>query len=428
MDAGLLVKTWLVSPPERDDLLSEGADGSALFGHEVVPFPSFPHEWSAGMLAAAGHLTLDLAERLLAHGLGLKDATPYNVLFRGPSPVFIDVLSVERRNPLDATWLPYAQFVRTFILPLLAARDYRLGLGQTFTLRRDGLEPEDLYVLAGALRRLKHPYLALVTLPVLLGRDRGREDPRIYAPGVSDTPDKARFVLAGVLRHLRRSLRASTPDPHRTSAWSNYMATKSYDDVAFTSKERLVRAALVRERPTTVLDLGCNTGHFSLLAAELGARVVAVDRDPVVVDVLHRLAVERRADVLPLVVDISRPTPALGWRNGETPAFLERARGAFDVVLLLALVHHLMVTERIPFEELADLTAELTRGIAIIEYIGPEDPMFRRLLRGRDALFAADAKPRFEGAFRRRFDFVDCENLPGTQRSLYVMQKRPSVT
>jgi SAM-dependent methyltransferase len=392
----------------------------------VVPFPSFPHEWSAGMLAAAGHLTLDLAERLLAHGLGLKDATPYNVLFRGASPVFIDVLSVERRNPLDATWLPYAQFARTFVLPLLAARDYHLGLGQTFTLRRDGMEPEDLYALAGPLRRLRPPYLTLVTLPVLLGR--GREDARTYAPRLSDAPEKARFVLTRVLRHLRRSLRRSTPDPRRTSAWSDYMATKSYDDVAFTSKERFVRAALARARPTTVLDVGCNTGHFALLAAELGARVVAVDRDPVVVDVLHRVVVERRANVLPLVVDISRPTPALGWRNGEAPAFLERARGGFDAVLLLALVHHLMVTERIPPEEIADLAAELTRGIAIVEYIGAEDAMFRRLLRGRDALFAADTQPRFEAAFRRRFDFVESETLPGTQRRLYLMQKRQSVT
>jgi len=423
MDAGMLVRTWPASPEEREDLPRD-PDGGAVFGHERVAFPSYPHEWSAGMLAAAGHLTLDLAERLLPQGLGLKDATPYNVLFRGPAPLFVDLLSVEQRQPRDATWLPYGQFSRTFLLPLLAARDYHLSPGQTFTLRRDGLEPEDLYALAGALRRLHPGYLGLVTLPVLLGR--GRDNGAAYAPRLADSAEKARFVLAAMLRHARRALRRSTPDPQRTSAWSDYMATKTYDDAAFATKERFVRAALEKARPAALLDIGCNTGHFALLAAELGARVVAVDRDPVVIDVLHRLAVQRAADVLPLVVDISRPTPGVGWRNGEAPAFLDRARGAFDAVLLLALVHHLMVTERVPLDEIADLAAELTRGIAVVEYIGADDPMFRRLLRGRDALFAGYSASQFEAAFNRHFDVVSHQTVPGTDRRLYALRKRSS--
>lgn len=420
MEGGVLVRTWPALPEESADLPSE-ADGAVVLAHERVPFPSYPHEWSAGMLAAAGHLTLDLADRLLPQGLGLKDATPYNVLFRGPSPVFVDVLSVERRDPRDSTWLPYAQFSRTFLLPLLAARDYHLSPTHTFTLRRDGLEPEEVYALASPLRRLHPAYLGLVTLPVLLGRG---QDGSAHASRRTDSPEKARFVLGALLDHARRALRKVTPDPQRTSAWSDYMATHSYGDTAFAAKERFVRAALAQARPGAVLDVGCNTGHFALLAAELGARVVAVDRDPVVIDVLHRVAGERRADVLPLVVDISRPTPGVGWRNGECPGFLDRARGGFDAVLLLALVHHLMVSERVPLEEIAALAAELTRGIAIVEYIGPADPMFRRLLRGRDALFADFTVAQFEAAFGRHFDLVEGEPVPGTDRKLYVARKR----
>src|SRR5204862_7399442 len=138
------------------------------------------YEWTPEMLHAAGLLTLDLARELLADGLGLKDATPYNVLFHGPEPVFIDVLSFERREPGDPTWLPYAQFVRTILLPLLANRAYGLGLDQILTTRRDGSEPEEVYRWTKPSQRLRSPYFSLVTMPSLLGGKHKQDDTRIY--------------------------------------------------------------------------------------------------------------------------------------------------------------------------------------------------------------------------------------------------------
>ena len=132
--------------------------GEMLVEHERIDFPSFPYEWTPEMLHAAGALTLELAQAVLRDGLGLKDATPYNVLFRGPEPVFIDVLCFERRDPGDATWLPYAQFVRTFLLPLLANRHFGLALDQILTTRRDGLEPEEVYRWCTPLQRSDPPF------------------------------------------------------------------------------------------------------------------------------------------------------------------------------------------------------------------------------------------------------------------------------
>src|SRR5947207_2576713 len=161
--------------------------GQMILEHERVDFPSYPYEWNPEMLHAAGMLTLDLAQALHADGLGLKDGTPYNVLFRGPEPVFIDVLSFERREPGDATWLPYAQFVRTFLLPLLANRAYGLGLDQVLTTRRDGLEPEEVYRWTSPLQRLRPPYFSLVTMPVWLGGKR-KNDTAIYRKNLLDNP------------------------------------------------------------------------------------------------------------------------------------------------------------------------------------------------------------------------------------------------
>src|SRR5205814_3890270 len=128
------------------------------------------------------------------------------------------------------------------------------------------------------------------------------------------------------------------------------------------------------------------TGHFSAIAARAGASVVAIDYDPVVSGDVWRNARKERLDILPLTVNLTRPTPGLGWLNQECPSFLDRARGAFDAVLMLAVLHHMLVSERIPLDEIIDLAAELTTDSVIIEFIGTDDAMFRRLTRGRDEL------------------------------------------
>ncbi len=163
--SGNLVHTEALSPerlaqalgPEQSGSLRERFPGASFLEHEAIPFPSFPYEWPPEMLHEASALTLGLAEALLQDNLGLKDATPYNVLFRGSRPVFVDVNSVERREPGDATWLAYAQFIRTFLLPLAAAESLGLPLDQSLLGRRDGLEPEDVYRMCGPLRDCTRP-------------------------------------------------------------------------------------------------------------------------------------------------------------------------------------------------------------------------------------------------------------------------------
>lgn len=398
-------------------VLSRG-DG-VLLEHEPVWFPSFPYEWPPEMLHAAARLTLDLAFDLLPHGVGLKDATPYNVLFRGPKPVFIDVLSFERRRPGDPIWLPYGQFLRTFLLPLLAHRSFGLTLNRIFLARRDGLEPDDLYRYAGPLRRISPLYLTGVSLPVWLA---GRAaDDSVYRPK-STGEEKARFILERTLGALRRKLRRLEPRP-RKSAWSEYADSNSYSPAAAAEKETFVRQFLAEQRPAAVLDVGANTGRYSALAAREGARVVAIDADPAVTGDVWRMAAAQELDILPLVTDLSRPAPALGWRNGECAAFLERAAGNFDAVLMLAVIHHMLVTERVPLPEILDLAADLAKTWAVVEFVAPADPMFHRIARGRDALHAGLTAAVFEAACLPRFEIARSREL-GATRSLYLLRKR----
>jgi len=403
--------------------LASTRPGSIVVQHERIPFPSYPYEWAPPMLHAAGSLTLELAERVLPEGLGLKDATPYNILFRGPTPVFVDLLSFEPRQAGDATWLPYAQFVRMFLLPLLAHKYLGNRLDEIFLTRRDGLEVEEIYARLSWGRRLRRPFLSLVSFPVWLGRWHNQKDTSIYQRRIQNNPERARFILRSLFHGLRRALRSAAPRQEEKSTWHNYMRTHSYTGEEFAAKEEFIRKVLADFAFRSVLDVGCNTGHFSIEAARAGARVLAIDSDPVVVGTLWRTAAQQELDILPLVINLARPTPAVGWHNSECSCFLDRVRGRFDLVLMLAVVHHLMVTERIPLPEILRLVAELTRDAAVIEYVGPEDPMFHILTRGRDGLHQDLTPQRFEAACQQYFRIVCSRTREGSHRRLYLLRK-----
>ncbi len=400
-------------------------DAAAVVEHERLPFVSYPYEWPPEMLHAAGRLTIDLALALLPEGLGLKDATPYNVLFRGPNPVFVDLGSVERRAAGDPVWMAQAQFVRTFALPLLAAGRLGLPLSALLLAYRDGLQPEDVCRWAGRWRRLWPPFLGLASLPAALNRQAESRAGSLYEPRRLSDDGQARFVVGAALRGARRALDRLAPTGGRHSVWSAYQTDRpSYTADAWAAKESFITEALARCGAQQVLDLGCNTGHWSAQAARAGAQVVAVDSDEAAVGATWRQAQADRLDVLPLVVDIARPTPAVGWYNREQRSFLDRARQSSDLVLMLALVHHLLVTERIPLSQVLDLAADLTRQWLLIEYVDPADAHFQKLLRGRGHLFAWLTRERFEAECCRHFELVAQRPLAGGQRQLYLLARR----
>jgi ribosomal protein L11 methylase PrmA len=360
------------------------------------------------MLKDAALLQLALGREALTHDLTLKDASAYNVQWRGAQPVFIDVGSFERLRPGEP-WAGYRQFCMLFLYPLML-QAYR-GVPYHAWLRGsiDGIAPAEARALLPRFRRgvLSHVILH-ARLEARYAATGGRE--------VKSELKRAGFgkeLLDANLRKLEKLVRRLEYAPGRT-AWTEYGATNTYSDEEASRKAEFVRAAAARRPGGLTWDLGCNDGTYSRVAAEHSDLVVALDADHATVDGLYR-ALDGSRDILPLVMSVTDPSPDLGWRGRER-ASLEH-RGTPDLVLALALVHHVVIAGNVPVTEFLDWLRSLDSAL-VIEFPDREDPMVQRLLSGKTATANPDYdREPFERALGERFRVERTERL-GT-RTLY---------
>ena len=414
-----LARKWVADGRLIATAEAAGAEpGELLLEHPRVFFPSYSWEWMPQAWIAAGELTLDLCDALVGEGLILKDATPLNVLFVGTRPVFVDVLSVDARDLQSPIWLAYAQFVRTFLLPLAAYRYLGWPLAASMQTRQ-GYEPADLYPHQGRAQRWRAPFRSLVTLPYLF--EKRSKASGGGAAKIQQKPEIAAAVLRRTLKGLRAQLRQLAPEA-RGSRWSAYPESADhYTGEDHMRKQAFVREALLRARPERVLDLGANTGVYSRIAAEVGARVVGWDTDLGASERNWKEAAEKRLAIQPILADPARPTPATGWRNREWLSLLDRAQGRFDCVMMLGLIHHLLVTDQIPLGEVAALLRDLTTRWAVVEWVPASDPRFAELVRGRDELYGHLNEDLFTAAVAPYFAVVEQERLKNG-RALFLLE------
>ena len=344
----------------------------------------------------------------------MKDASPYNVQWRGAEPVFVDVGSFERLREGEP-WAGYRQFCALYLYPLLLQAYKDMPFQPWLRGRLDGIEPAEARALVSARDLLRRGVLAHVVLHSRLER-RNADRP------VRDELRRAGFKRELVVANVRRleKLVARLDWRPRTSMWSSYGATTSYDDAEAERKEAFVRHA---PGGRLVWDLGSNDGRFARIAAERADYVLALDGDAVVLDRLYRdLRAEGDARIQPLLVDLADPSPARGWRGAER-ATLE-ARGRPDVVLCLALVHHLAIARNVPLSEIVAWLRDL-RATLVVEFVHPEDAQAQRLLaRKRPGLHGEYTRETFEQLLRDAFDVGRTETLASGTRTLYVARPR----
>jgi 2-polyprenyl-3-methyl-5-hydroxy-6-metoxy-1,4-benzoquinol methylase len=416
VDSGQVVRT--TDHGGEAPLSPRGTPWARVLEHERVPVVSYPYEWPFAMLREAAALQLDVLRAALDEGMSLKDGTAYNIQFVGSRPTFIDVASFERAS---GPWPGYRQFCQTMLLPLLVQAHLGVPFQPLLRGSIDGLSPSDVTGMFSGLKRFRRGVLRNVTLHSALERrvraasEQVRSD--LEKSGFSTQMAKA---TAGNLAKLVGRLEVA----RRGSAWSDYRDTCSYSDVDAGAKQAFVRSAIAEGEAGLVLDLGANDGAYSRLAAEQGAYVVALDSDEMVIDRLYRrLRAERSENILPLVMNLVDPSGGIGWRNRERAAFAERVRP--DVVLALALVHHLAIAANVPLPEVVSWLRSFGASL-VVEFVDVDDVQVARLLANKPAGLFDDYRRRaFERLLAEHFLVHEQQTLPGGTRTLYLAEPKP---
>lgn len=415
--------------------LAATTDAHRVIEPERLAFVSYPYEWCFGQWKDAALTTLRAQAAALEHGMTLRDASAFNVQFHQGRPVLIDSLSFEPVRE-GQPWRAYAQFCQHFLAPLavMSGRDVRLG--QLFRANLDGIPldlatgllPRRLRVRPGIWLHLAAHGRSQAKHAAAPGRAAGAAGPVEAPPQVEDREPPAgrrrRFSMnafRGLVASLERTVARLSWEPPR-SAWSEYYGDcATYGEEALRRKEQVVAGFIDATSPRSVWDLGANTGRFSRLASGRGIFTLALDSDPAVVERTYR-EFRGAPHLLPLLMDLANPSPGAGWRNRERMALAER--GPAHMVLALALVHHLAIGNEVPLEGVADELADLGRS-AVVEWVPREDPQVRLMLSRRDHPFHRYTEEAFRGALRRRFEILGRETLPGSDRVLYAMRRRP---
>ncbi len=380
---------------------------------DLVGFVSHPYEWCFSQLKDAARLTLRIARAALAAGMVLKDASAYNVQFVAGRPVFIDTLSFERYREGEP-WEGYRQFCQHFVAPLalMAYRDVRLS--QLLRVHLDGI-PLDL-----ATRLL--PARAWLRGGLLMHlRLHASFQARHASSSGQPARSLSRQAFDNLLGSLERVVEKLDWKPIG-SEWADYTEGDSYAEAAFSHKQRLVAQHLASLAPKSVWDLGANTGVYSRIAAEVAELVVSFDVDPACVERNYRDVRARGEErVLPLLLDVTNPSPGIGWANRERAPI--GSRGRPDAILLLALEHHIAISNNVPFTRIADWLADLG-GALVIEFVPKSDPKVQTLLATRRDVFPDYDREHFERAFATRYEILARDEIEGSGRTLYRMRER----
>jgi hypothetical protein len=387
---------------------------------EPIKFISYPYEWCFSQLKEAALLTLDIQSIALEYGMSLKDASAYNIQFHQCCPIFIDSLSFEPYSE-GKPWVAYRQFCQHFLAPLtlMAKKDVRLG--QLMRNHIDGL-PLDL---AGKLL----PKRSWLNLGIMMHLHMHARTQRSFSDSHS-TPSKtvsklstvSRVGLIGLLEGLRKTIAKLEWNPGNTE-WGDYYNDTNYSDKAFEAKRHHVEEFLDNAGPQQeVWDLGANIGLFSRIASEKGFFTIAFDIDPSSVEINYRQVRKiGETTLLPLLLDLTNPSPGIGWNGTERESLVDR--GPVDCIMALALIHHLSISNNVPFDKVASFFAQLCRKCLIIEFVPKSDSQVQRLLRSRTDIFVNYDQDHFEKAFTQFFSIERAEPIEGSERMLYLMKR-----
>jgi hypothetical protein len=382
---------------------------------EIVDFISYPYEWCFNQLKDAAILTLAIARRVLEFGMSLKDASAYNIQFHQGRPIFIDTLSLEKYEE-GVPWVAYRQFCQHFLAPLALMAKTDIRLAQLMRLHIDGIPLDLASKLLPASTRMNFGLTTHIHI-------HARSQQRYADKEVSQEKVNARMsktAMLGLIDSLLSTVKSLNVKTIQTE-WMDYYQDNNYTPASFEAKRQLVRSFIEIVQPKMVWDLGGNTGEFSRAASDLQIPTVCFDIDPGAVQQNYDLVKQNKEKfMLPLCMDLTNPSPDLGWHNAERESM--QARGPVDLVMALALIHHLAISNNVPLVDVAKFFADLGEYL-IIEFVPKSDSQVKRLLASRLDIFPDYTLAGFKQAFAQYYILLDEKPVQGSERTLFLMKR-----
>ncbi len=409
-----LVKKGMLIPHQTiNENLTGNNEWYTTLKPAVVPYISYAYEWSFDMLKDAAILTLDLLKTAIEYGMILKDATPYNIQWQNGSLVFIDSLSFEK---YDATkpWIAYRQFCECFLSPLLIAHHTKLPVQELSLAYSEGIPlPLTKSLLPWKSRFSLHTYLH-----IHLNAKYSTGQPAASNKTASFSKTKLLNLISSI-EGLIQKLQL----PESKSTWSDYYEEASQRTDYLEQKQQIIKQWIEKTPPLTIAaDLGANKGEFSKLLSQKNITTIAADFDAYCINALYKeIKATGEKNILPIIIDLSKPSPAIGVNNNERDSFITRTK--VDLALALALIHHLAIGKNIPFEKIAELFQQICKQL-IIEFVPKDDEKVKLMLQQKADIYTTYNEEEFIRAFEKYFVITDKQAIPGSGRTLFLMNKK----
>jgi precorrin-6B methylase 2 len=386
----------------------------SVYLHKKFIFPIFPNEFCAEQLYQAGMLTIEIALESIKDNVILKDATAWNVVFDDAKPIFIDVTSFESYKK-ERVWFAYGQFCRHFIIPLILHKETKLKISSFFNSHRDGVEP----ILARRILGLKTFKTLGSFEAIFLSSIFNYKLKKINLKTSSGRFNKEIYIK-NILR-LKKHLKSLRPEKIN-SKWSDYEKNRThYSNNDLKLKNQFV-STVSKIVNGIALDLGCNKGEYSLQLAKKKIKVISADFDQDSLNQFQRNLKNHNITICDL--NIANPTPSIGWENKEHKSFIERAKNKFDLIMCLGLLHHLIVSERIPIEKILKTLSLLSKKYLLIEFIDKDDKKFIEIANYNLNLYNFFTEDYFEKKIKKLFIIKKKQKLKNSRRTLYLLRKR----
>lgn len=378
-----------------------------------LDFISYPYEWSFSQLKDAALITLQIQKIAMDFGMTLKDGVSYNIQFLEGKPILIDSLSFEIYSEGDV-WRPYQQFCQHFLAPLTLMAYQDIRLNKLLYLFIDGLPLDLVSKLLPFSTKTSFGLMSHIHM-------HSKSQKKHESDREQKQPKMKKLSLIGIIDNLSNTIKKLSWSPKDTE-WANYYSDTNYSDVAFIQKKEILSNFLDKHKPHEIWDIGGNDGTFSRLASDKSIPTISFDIDPAAIEKSYlKLKESQETNILPLILDLTNPSPGIGWENIERKSFI--SRGPTDSVFALALIHHLAISNNLPFDKISSFFSKICKHL-IIEFVPKSDSQVQRLLSTRIDIYDNYTQQIFEKIFSKYFEILEIFPIKESERVIYIMQSK----